>query len=107
MSINNIARAHSNRLEGENSIAAMCFNRLKNGEPEIVGAYKIDGEKIRSSRKIDYRDPYGKSITRAEAAELLQLSTGATSALFQEKDDVIDIYCNHGPNRHYWQEKLL
>jgi len=108
MSISNIARAHSNRIAGTNSIAAMGLNRLETGEPETAPGYIIKDSDREYTNKSDivYLTPDGKPTTQTYAAKMMQTARSNCRRAFTEYSHKGHefIYCNFGNAKFDWQE---
>jgi hypothetical protein len=106
MSIENLARQHANRLEGSNSIAAMCLDRINKGEPRIAAGFIMDDRCRNDDLKIEYLTPDGEPTTQTNAARLMNTSRSNCKLAFTEYDHKGHefIYSRFGKNKFKWQE---
>lgn len=82
MSINNLAKYHSHRISGQNSIAAECLKRLNHGEP-MVSPETIEGIR-QSSKRLVYRDKCGSIVNPSEMANKYGLKNSELTKLFAD-----------------------
>jgi len=106
MNINNLARQHTNRLEGSNSIAAMCLDRINKGEPKIAAGFIIDDRSYTDAIGIEYLTPDGKPTTQTNAARLMDTARSNCKRAFTEYGHKGHefIYSSFGKNKFKWQE---
>lgn len=84
MSINNLAIHHSNRLTGQNSIAASCLARLDiNRELLTAPGYIVKRDQSVKYSHADYRDINGENIRRKDLADQYELSGRQVLTIFK------------------------
>lgn len=86
MSINNIARHHTNRLSGQNSLASACLARLAIDRDLEVGPGYCIRRKKRTYHSFDYRDIIGNPCKRKELANLYSVAEKTVSLAYERND---------------------
>jgi len=86
MSINNIAIHHTNRISGQNSIAASCLNRLELGrELKVAPGYCIK-KNSRTYHCFDYSDIMGNPCKRVDLANLYGVAGKTISSAYERNN---------------------